>query len=118
MLGVSLDLTKKYNDNSSVVAIDLSGYDWCTIQLVGLSAGTITFSSTNDDGAITGVESGNATLATNWIAIQATNLNTGTAATTATAAGLYRVPVIGRFLQISGAGVTISQILLYLQKIA
>lgn len=51
------------------------------VQVEGITTATVTFEGTIDG--------------TNWIAIQFTNLNDGTAATTATADGLYRATVSG-----------------------
>ena len=56
-------------------------YATLTAQVVGITTATITWEGTVDG--------------TNWVAIQATNLNTGSAATTATADGLYRINVTG-----------------------
>lgn len=52
-----------------------------TMQITGISGDTITFEATIDG--------------TNFVALQATNLNTGSAATTATANGLYRIVCAG-----------------------
>jgi len=51
------------------------------MQVVGTFVGTVTFEATVDQ--------------TNWVAIQAVNLNDGSAATTATAPGLYACRVVG-----------------------
>lgn len=51
------------------------------LQLSGTFTATVTFEATVDD--------------SNWIAIQGTNLNAGTAASTATAAGLFRFNLAG-----------------------
>ena len=52
-----------------------------TMQVTGITTATITFEGTIDG--------------TNFVAVQATNLNSGSAATTATADGLYRITVLG-----------------------
>jgi len=52
-----------------------------TMQVQGITTATITFEATIDG--------------SNWVAVQATNLNSGSAATTATADGLYRLTVLG-----------------------
>jgi hypothetical protein len=57
------------------------GFTTLTVQITGISGDTITFEGTVDG--------------SNWVAFQFTNLNTGTAATTATADGLYRATVLG-----------------------
>lgn len=57
------------------------GYTTLTMQVQGITTATITFEATVDG--------------TNWVAVQATNLNSGTAATTVTADGLVRLTVSG-----------------------
>lgn len=52
-----------------------------TMQVQGITTATITFEATID-GA-------------NWVAVQATNLNSGNIATTTTADGIYRITVLG-----------------------
>lgn len=113
-----VDLTIDFNADA-LSTVDLSSWDWAVLQLVTPSA-AIAFTASNDDGSITGVEQGNSTLAINFTAVQGTNLATGTAETTsATATGMWRFPIIGRFLRLSGAGgTTAAKILLYLQKIS
>jgi hypothetical protein len=59
-------------------------YTLHTVQIVGISGDTVTFEGTTDE-------------VPTWVAIQYTNLATGTAATTATADGIYQCtkPVSG-----------------------
>lgn len=68
-------------------AIDLAlpndGFETVGVQLSGTFSATVTFEATIDG--------------TNWIAILLTNLNAGTTATTATAAGLFRFDAKGLF---------------------
>ncbi len=52
-----------------------------TMQVTGITTATITFEATVDG--------------SNWIAVACTNLNDGTAATTATANGLFRLTCLG-----------------------
>jgi hypothetical protein len=52
-----------------------------TCQVTGITTATITWEGTVDG--------------TNWVAIQAVDLGTGTAATTATANGIYRINCTG-----------------------
>lgn len=96
--------------------IDLSGWDYCVVQLVGPS-GTINFLSSNDDGSVTGQIQGGPLTAINFTAVQGTNLATGAAATSGGVAGLWKFSGIGRFLQLSGSGITATKILVYLSKI-
>lgn len=101
---------------TSLQNIDLSGWDYCVVQLVGPS-GSINFLSSNDDGSITGSVQGGPLTATNFTAVQGTNLATGAAATSGAVAGLWKFNVIGRFLQLSGTSVTATKILVFLTKI-
>lgn len=113
-----LDLTADFNAVSpAAVNIDISNWDYVVVQAVGLS-GTVTVKATLDAGAIAGTTDGNAISAQNWIAVQGTNLNTGSAVTTMTAAGLVRFGVVGKFMQFSGTGVTITGLFVYLFKIS
>lgn len=72
-------------NGTAVECVDgvLGAYTVLTMHIEGVNGDTLTFEGTIDG--------------TNWIAIQATNLNDGTAATTATADGLYRITVIGLY---------------------
>jgi|SRR6185437_11438563 len=116
MLSEVLDITAQFKADT-LYTLDLSNWDYAVIQLV-MSAGTITFNATNDGGGVTGVTDGNSRSVGNLIAVQVTNLNTGTAVTSATASGLYRAGVVGRYLQLTGAAATASKILVYLSKIS
>lgn len=63
------------------------------VQATDQYAGTVTYQLT---GTFTATIEWQGTIdGTNFVAIQATNLNSGTAATTATAAGLYRIDATG-----------------------
>lgn len=70
-------------DGTSIVCltVDGGGLTTVTMQIYGVSGDTITFEATIDG--------------TNWVAVLATNLTSGSAATTATADGIYRVTVLG-----------------------
>src|SRR3990167_2612270 len=96
-----LDITSELNNNS-IWQSDVGGWDYAVVQLVS-PTGTFTFNSTNDSGAITGVSDGSSVSAANWIAVQGTNLNSGSAVTTLATSGIVRFQSIGQYLQISGA---------------
>jgi hypothetical protein len=114
-LATVLDISIDFNADG-IATIDLSSWDWAVVQLVSPS-GTVNFLASNDDGAQTGIQQGNSSLATNFTAVQGVNLATGVGATSANASSLFRFPIVGRFLQLSG-GQPASKILVYLQKIA
>lgn len=100
-LGRPLDMT---NDFNSVYQItnDMSGWDKTTVQIVGPMSGVIYVYGTNDGNSLQGVRDGDAQLATNFTPIQATNLATGTAVTSISAAGNYKVDVNAQFLRLQG----------------
>lgn len=112
-LSTVIDVSTDFNADG-LANIDLSGWDWATVQLVG-PASAVTFNGTNDDGSVTGAVSGNPATIINLTAIQGVNLNTGAAATTGAVSGLWRFPVVSKFLQLSGT--TATKILVYLSKI-
>lgn len=104
-LGYPFDGTRDYKQNVYNINLDMSGYDKTAIQVVAPqsgSMGVISVYGTNDANALQGVRDGNASLATNWNAIQATNLATGTVGNTISAAGAYKVEVNERFLRLAG----------------
>jgi len=96
---------------------DIGGWDYAVVQLV-TPTGTFTFNTTNDAGAVQDVSDGSAISATNWIACQGTNLNSGSGVTTLAASGLVRFQSVGQFLQIIGAGAaTVTKAFVRLYKI-
>ena len=97
-----INITDDLNNNS-IWQGDIGGWDYAVVQLVS-PTGTFTFNTTNDAGDITGISDGSAPSATNWIATQGTNLNSGSAVTTLATSGLVRFQSVGQFMQISGAG--------------
>jgi hypothetical protein len=109
-----IDLTNEVNDNS-IAVVDVGGWDYSVVQLVS-PTGTFTFNSSNDSGAITGVSDGSSSSATNWIAVQGTNLNSGSAVTTLAASGIVRFSVIGQYLQLSGGSAQVTKAIVRLYK--
>lgn len=103
----SPDLSGKFNTDFGI-RIDAEMWQSVTIQVVGTVTGTVTISGSNDPGAVDSVSAGNAISSTNFTAIQATNLATGSAVTTIAAAGNYKITVGTRFIQISGPNVSIN----------
>jgi hypothetical protein len=99
------DATLQYKQNVYNIYLDLSGWDKTTITVVAPqtgSLGVIGIYGTSDPGSRLGFTDGNAQLATNYSPIQATNLATGTAVTTISATGNYKVDANARFLKLYG----------------
>ncbi|NIV37474.1 MAG: hypothetical protein GWN58_51065, partial [Anaerolineae bacterium] len=61
-------------------AMCVAGHGTACFQIEGTFVGTVTWKARLPGSSV-------------WVTIQATNLNTGAAATTATAAGIYRIDV-------------------------
>jgi hypothetical protein len=112
---IVLDITDDFNVDSEA-QLDTGGFDYAIVQLVNPS-GTVNFKHSNDAGAIQGVSDGSAVSATNFIALQGTNLATGTGVTSLAASGLVRFSYYGQFLQLSGTSVTATKVLVRLYKI-
>lgn len=72
--------------NGNALYAKEGGLNSAAIQLSGTFSATVTFEATVD-----GI---------NWVAILATNMTSGSAATTATAAGIYQIANIGGLLKI------------------
>ncbi len=118
MISNVVDYTTDFNNQvASGFNLDVSDWDYVVVQMI-LTAGTITFSSTNDSGAVTGGTDGSPSSAQNWVAVLGTNLNTGTTATsTAASNSLFKFNIIGRYLQLSGAAGAATKVLIYYAKI-
>jgi hypothetical protein len=102
-MGLSLtrNVTEEYNENGYYV-FDTSGWDYVLIN-ISLESGAISFLSSNDSGAITGVTDGNATSATNFYAatlLDVSTLNDSQLATPGTS--MFRAFLIGQFVRLNG----------------
>lgn len=119
MVNTYWDLTNDYNNNSGVINIEIGSYNYMVAHIITNSA-TITFKASNDGNEIAGSSLGSTSQATNFIAVQGTNLATGTAATSITATSapgtLWQFGVVGRYFQFSGSG-TVGKLLIQLSKI-
>lgn len=103
------------------IALDLSGWDKTTIQVVGPLAGAIAIQATNDSGAVLGETQGNAELAINFKPVQVTNIETGTATNYIYGPGLFKYDVNAQFLKLQGipaaAGTNVYKLMLFNSKI-
>ena len=107
-----LDVTNEFNTNNGV-KLDVSEWESATCCFVAPS-GTISITGTNDGGAIEGVTDGNATSSTNYSTIQAINLATGTAVTSVSTAGNYKITVGTKYIQLGGASAAATKVLVQL----
>jgi hypothetical protein len=107
-----------YNiNNQRQVTLDVGEYDKVTAQFIAPIVGTIYPYASLDGGEIQGVQYGNAALATNFTAVQATNLATGSAVSSITAAGLYTVTTNAKYLRFGGGGISVYKLLIDNSKI-
>ena len=81
----------------------MSGWDRTAIHIVPPITGVIYVYGSNYDGNSVAMPDGSAALATAMNPIQATNLATGTAANTISAAGTYKVDINDQFLRLQGS---------------
>lgn len=117
MLAQYLDLTEEFNSNpvGNEVIIDVSNYDYCLIQPIGLD---VDIFSTIDSGAVQSVTDGNATTAINFTAVAALKLADGvTYLTEARDGQISRLAVVGRYVKIK-KGSPITKLLVMLTKIS
>lgn len=96
--------------------LDVGGWDYAEVQLVSPTA-TATFQTTADGGGITGVSDGSAASATNFIDVQGTNVNSGSAVTTLAASGIVKFTNLAQYLRIIGPGLSVTKALVRLYKI-
>ena len=95
-----VDATASFNTNNNFYQ-DLSGWDSAVVQFVGTS-GTISFSTTNDDGSITGQLLPAPEVPLNWITVLGINLTTKTDVSSIAAAGIVEFGIIGKYLLLQG----------------
>ncbi|HEY8687746.1 MAG TPA: hypothetical protein VIM07_00815 [Chitinophagaceae bacterium] len=114
MISQTLDLTSQYNANNGVV-VDTSGWQNITVLIDGSLSGSNNITGTSDAGAITGTSDGNPLTATNFTAIQATDLSSGAAVTSISVAGNFKIINPPKFVKIGGASAaTDGKVIIYL----
>jgi hypothetical protein len=106
------DLTQKYKQNVYNIALDVSGWDTVTFQVVAPVAAPLYIYATIDDNMPQGQllspnNNYKAANAANWSPVQAVQLATGSAVTSISTAGLYSVPVNAPYLKVGGGGANV-----------
>lgn len=121
MIAKHIDKTNDFNTGNSGTAgtlvMDVSGWDYVIIHLINLAA-TVNFFGSNDGGAVQGETEGTPTSATNFVAIQGTNLGTGVAGTSGATNTIYKFSSVARYLQLVGTASPTCKILVYFAKIS
>ena len=117
MISRTIDISDQINGTSHYAIVETTEWETVTIQAIGLS-GTCNIAGTNNDGAVTGATNGGPRDATDFNAVQAINLSSGTAVTAVTGTTLFRISPIGfRFLRLGdGAAATATKLILNFSK--
>lgn len=122
MLAQYLDVSENFVSGATGIAtIELSNYDYCVVQFVTLSGAVASFTTTLDSGAIQNVTDGNALNSSNYLDVYGVDLTSATnalAKSLASGNGLFRFPVVGRYLRIGGTGCLATKVLVMLTKIS
>ena len=99
-----VDATESFNTNNSFYQ-DLSGWDSAVVQFVGTS-GTVSFSTTNDNGSITGQLLPAPEVPINWVTVLGVNLTTKADVSSINASGIVAFGIIGNYLLLQGSATT------------
>lgn len=116
MLSYNQNLTQQYKDSLYNITLDVGGWEKATIQVVAPIAAPMGIYGSIDPGAVQGVTDGNAELALNFTPVQATNLASGAATTTISAAGLYTVNTNFQFLRLGASGANVYRLMVFENK--
>jgi len=103
-ISTTVDATELFNTNNSFYQ-DLSGWDSAVVQFVGTS-GTISFSTTNDNGSITGQLLPAPEVPINWVSVAGVNLTSKADVTSIAASGIVAFGIIGNYLLLEGSANT------------
>jgi hypothetical protein len=103
-ISTTVDATESFNTNNSFYQ-DLSGWDSAVVQFVGTS-GTISFSTTNDNGSITGQLLPAPEVPINWVTVLGVNLTTKADVSSINASGMVAFGIIGNYLLLQGSTTT------------
>lgn len=103
-ISTTVDATESFNTDNSFYQ-DLSGWDSAVVQFVGTS-GTISFSTTNDNGSITGQLLPAPEVPINWVSVAGVNLTSKADITSIAAAGIVAFGIIGNYLLLQGSANT------------
>lgn len=94
-----VDATESFNAHGSYYQ-DLSGWDSAVVQVVSPSA-SVAFTTTNDDGAITGQLLPAPEVPLNWVTVLGVNLTTKADVSSIATSGLVQFGIIGKYLKIA-----------------
>lgn len=95
-----VDVTTSFNTAGTYFQ-DLSGWDCVVVQVV-TPTGSISFKTTNDNGAVTGQLLPSPEVPENWLTVLGVNLTTKADVSSVNTSAIIRFDVIGKYLQIVG----------------
>lgn len=98
-----VDATASFNTNGNFYQ-DLSGWDSAVVQFVSPS-NEISFSTTNDDGSITGQLLPAPEVPLNWVSVLGVNLTTKTDVGSISGSGIVEFGIIGKYLLLQGTAI-------------
>lgn len=98
-ISTMVDATESFNANGSFYQ-DLSGWDSAVVQVVSPSD-AINFTTTNDDGAITGQLLPAPEVPINWVTVLGVNLTTKTDVSSISESGIVEFGIIGKYLKLA-----------------
>lgn len=111
------DITTEFNANSEIV-LDVNGWDYVIAHIVTPS-GAMSFTGSNDGGAIEGSTIDNNLSATNFLALAAQPLGTTTPTTFVTsvnASGLVRFDFPPRYVKFAGTSISVAKFIVKFHK--
>jgi hypothetical protein len=94
-----VDATDSFNADGSFYQ-DLSGWDSAVVQVVSPSA-AINFTTTNDDGAVTGQLLPAPEVPINWVTVLGVNLTTKADVSSVNASAMVSFGIIGKYLKLA-----------------
>lgn len=98
-ISTTVDATESFNANGEYYQ-DLSGWDSAVVQFVSPSA-AINFTTTNDNGSITGQLLPAPEVPINWITVLGVNLTTKADVSSINASGIVAFGIIGNYLKLA-----------------
>ena len=117
MVSQIFDVTTDFNRDAAVV-LDINSYNYVTVHVVTATS-TVSFSASNDGGAIQGATNDEPATAANFVAFLGTNLTAGTTATSlASGSAIFSFPAGVKYLKVSGTANSVTKLLISCAKIS
>ncbi len=116
MISQVIDVTDIFNASNAIV-LDTGGNRFMTFY-VNTPTGAISFTGTNDGGAVQGESDGSAATATGFVSIGGYNLTAPlTVVTSINATGLIRIDCQCKYIKLAGSSVTLAKLIVMTGKL-